>query len=110
MSSNSTIKHHKRTDPPMLIPKSNTFFHGECNIDEKGYPITYEVELWEYPNFLKGEPKFSRHNISTKSEAQKFVQGKLDQRLVVEITVWRIRHTGLGRPEIKRIYKYEEQT
>ena len=37
------IRHHKRTDEPLLIPRSTAMYHGECDVDENGYPITYEV-------------------------------------------------------------------
>lgn len=102
-------KHHKRTDPPLPIPKSNGFYHGECDVDEKGYPITYEVELWEYKDFLKREAKFSRHTFKDKTKAQKFVQERLEQRLVAEVTVWLLRNTMQPyKPiEFKKIYEYE---
>lgn len=104
-----SIRHHKRTDAPLLIPKSNASFTGECDVDEKGYPITYEVELWEYPDFLKREAKFSRHTFGAKTKAQKFMKERLEQRLVAEVTVWLLRHTWQpGKPvEYKKIYEYE---
>lgn len=102
-------KHHKRTDEPLLIPRSNALYTGECDIDDNGYPITYEVELWEYPDFLKREAKFSRHSFTSKKKAQKFVQERLEQRLVAEVTVWRICHTmqPYNPVEYKKIYEYE---
>ena len=103
------IRHHKRTDDPLLIPRSTAMYHGECDVDENGYPITYEVELWEYPDFLKREAKFSRHTFTAKTKAQKFVQERMEQRLVAEVTVWRLRHTWQPyKPvEYKKIYEYE---
>lgn len=103
------IRHHKRTDEWLPIPKSNAFFTAECDIDENGYPITYEVELWEWPDFLKREAKHSRHQFGAKTKAQNFVQERLSQRLVAEVTVWRLRHTMQPyKPvEWKKIYEYE---
>ena len=103
------IRHHKRTDEPLLIPHSNAMYSAECDVDENGYPITYEIELWEYPDFLKREAKFSRLQFTSKTKAQNFVQERLSQRLVAEVTVWRLRHTmqPYMPVEYKKIYEYD---
>ena len=104
------IRHHKRTDEPLLIPHSSAMYNGECDVDEKGYPITYEVEIWEYRDFLRREANPKRLTFPSKTKAQNYVQERLTQRLVAELTVWRLRHTMQPcKPvEYKKIYEYEE--
>lgn len=102
------MKHHNKKDGYVLIPKSNQMFYGECDIDDKGYPITYEVELWKFANFMRSSADVTFHKFNSKAKAQAFVQEQLEQLLVCEVKVDRIRHTGVeGHPlDYKRIYRY----
>lgn len=107
MKRKETSRHHKATDEKILIPKSGVFFSGECDLDEDGYPITYEILIWEYSNFLKLEANPRREQFPTKKKAEDFAKERLWQRLVAQLTVTRVRHLG-WKQDRKIIYEYEQ--
>lgn len=79
--------------------------------DSQGRPLEYEVEIWEWTNYLKNDGKVSYKTFYTKKEAERFCQERMIQGLVTVINVNRKTYksdTGISLPiETKRIVHYD---
>jgi hypothetical protein len=55
-----------------------------------GYIVKWEVELWEWTNYLRRETEVKRKTFKTKIEAQEWIASRRDQGLVLAIKVIRL--------------------
>ncbi|MDR2291878.1 MAG: hypothetical protein LBE11_00185 [Prevotellaceae bacterium] len=63
-----------------------------------GYHVNWEVELWEWTNYLRRETEVKRKTFKTKIEAQKWIASRGEQGHVLQIRVFRLTYDNRDYP------------
>ncbi len=81
------------------------------DVDSQGHYVHWNVEIWEYTNFLKTDSIVTRKTFKTKVKAQEFIKSRQELLLVCAIRVDRATYDCQKghpiHPTLTRMYDWD---